>query len=76
MKTMTCQQLGGAGDMKFLANFFDEIAEISKVHGMKMSQKKDAKHLQAMAEMSALMQQNQAMQNRLVYKHLGLNVAI
>jgi len=45
MKKMTCNQLGGACDKAFRANSFDEIAEMSKQHGMEMFQKKDAAHL-------------------------------
>jgi len=56
MKTMTCKQLGGACDIKFQANTFKEIAEISKKHGMEMFQKKDAPHLKAMNAMQELMQ--------------------
>jgi hypothetical protein len=55
MKTMTCIQLGGACDLEFHANTFEEIAEMSKKHGMEMFQKKDAPHLQAMSEMQKLM---------------------
>ncbi len=62
MKTMTCKQLGGACDMKFSANTFEEIAEMSKKHGMEMFQKNDAKHQNAMAEMQKLMQSPNAMQ--------------
>ncbi len=51
MKTMTCNQLGGACDLEFSANSFEEIAEMSKQHGMEMFQKKDAAHLEAMGEM-------------------------
>ncbi len=40
MKTMNCNQLGGACDLEFHANTFDEIAELSKQHGMKMHQDK------------------------------------
>ena len=50
MKTMTCKQLGGACDKKFHANSFDEIAGMSKQHGMEMFQKKDAAHPQTMHE--------------------------
>mgnify|MGYP000622117512 FL=1 len=39
MKTMSCKQLGGACDKKFQANSFEEIAELSKKHGMDMFQK-------------------------------------
>ena len=40
MKTMNCGQLGGACDKEFHANTFEEIAEMSKRHGMEMFQKK------------------------------------
>ena len=61
MKTMTCKQLGGACDKKFHANSFDEIAGMSKQHGMEMFQKKDAEHLKAMNEMQELMKKPEAM---------------
>lgn len=61
MKTMTCNQLGGACDQEFRANTFDEIAEMSKKHGMEMFQKKDAAHLKAMNEMQELMKLPEAM---------------
>jgi len=56
MKTMTCKQLGGACDMEFHANTFDEISDMSKQHGMEMFQKNDEPHLQAMHKMRELMQ--------------------
>ena len=31
MKTMTCKQLGGACDLEFHADSFEEIAEMSKI---------------------------------------------
>lgn len=55
MKTMTCKQLGGACDMEFHASTFEEMAELSKKHGMEMYQSGDAKHLIAMSEMQELM---------------------
>jgi len=61
MKTMTCAQLGGACDKAFRAESFDEIAEMSKRHGMEMFQQKDAAHLEAMNKMQALMQRPEAM---------------
>ena len=61
MKTMTCKQLGGACDKEFHARSFDEIAEMSKQHGMEMFQKKDAAHLRAMNEMQELMKDPEAM---------------
>jgi predicted small metal-binding protein len=41
MKTMTCNQLGGACELQFNANTFEEMAEMSKKHGMEMYQKGD-----------------------------------
>ena len=61
MKTMTCKQLGGACDKTFSANSFDEIAEMSKQHGMEMFQKGDKDHLKAINEMMALTQNPEAM---------------
>ena len=52
---MTCKQLGGACNKEFHANNFDEIAEMSKQHGMEMFQKGDKVHIKAMAEMQELM---------------------
>lgn len=68
MKTMTCKQLGGACDQSFTANTFDEIAALSKKHGMEMFKKGDASHLVAMNEMQKLMtspdSMNQWMENK------------
>ena len=61
MKTMTCKQLGGACDKEFHANSFEEIAEISKKHGMEMFQKGDEEHLKAMNEMKDLVQKPDTM---------------
>ena len=61
MKTMTCKQLGGACDKEFHADTFEEIAELSKTHGMEMFQAGDEEHLKAMNEMQELMQSPEAM---------------
>jgi len=61
MKTMTCKQLGGACDKEFHANTFEEMAEMSKKHGMEMYQKGDEEHLKAMNEMQELMKSTEAM---------------
>ena len=61
MKTMTCKQLGGACDEVFHANSFEEIAEMSKKHGMEMFQQGDEEHLKAMNEMQDLMKNPDAM---------------
>jgi len=55
MKTMNCKQLGGACDKEFRADTFEEIAELSKQHGMEMYQKQDAAHLEAMQKIQGLM---------------------
>ncbi len=61
MKTMTCRQLGGACDLEFHANTFEEMAELSKAHGMEMFQAKEESHMKAMQEMQSLMQKPDAM---------------
>ncbi len=61
MKVMNCKELGGACDKEFHANSFDEIAEMSKQHGMEMFQRNDEAHLKAMNEMQQLMQNPTAM---------------
>jgi predicted small metal-binding protein len=63
MKTMNCKQLGGACNKSFHANSFEEIAEMSKQHGMEMFQEKDEAHLKAMSEMKELMQKPDAMKD-------------
>ncbi len=59
---MTCKELGGACDLEFKANTFEEIAELSKQHGMEMFQKKDQAHMEAMQQMQVLMQSPKDMQ--------------
>lgn len=61
MKTMTCKQLGGACDKEFHADTFEEIAEMSKKHGIEMFQKGDEDHIKAMNEMQKRMQKPEAM---------------
>ncbi|HKJ79219.1 MAG TPA: hypothetical protein VKA10_06770 [Prolixibacteraceae bacterium] len=63
MKTMTCIQLGGACDKEFQANTFNEIAEMSKAHGMEMFQKGDKAHLEAMNKMQEFMKSPNGMKN-------------
>ena len=62
MKKMTCKQLGGACNLEFQANTFEEIAEMSKQHGMEMFEKSDKPHLKAMQKMQELMKTPEAMQ--------------
>ncbi len=62
MKTMTCKQLGGACDVTFQAETFEEMVSLSKAHGMEMFQKQDQEHLAVMAQMQAMMQKEGAME--------------
>jgi len=48
MKTMTCKQLGGACDKAFRASTFEEMAEMSRKHGMEMFQTGDVTHMEVM----------------------------
>jgi hypothetical protein len=56
MKSMTCRQLGGACDKIFQGNTFEEVAGLSKLHGMEMFHTKDEAHLKIINEMQELME--------------------
>ncbi len=60
MKKMTCKQLGGACDLEFKGNTFEEIEAQSKAHGMDMFKRKDKAHLEAMNKMRSLMHDPEA----------------
>ncbi len=57
---MTCKQLGGACELEFHANTFEEMEEMSKTHGMEMFQKGDQLHLDAMMAIKELMKSPEA----------------
>ena len=61
MKTMTCKDLAGACDAQFHAETFDEMAEMSKKHGMEMIEQGDQAHIEAMGKMTELMGDPEAM---------------
>ena len=61
MKTMTCEQLGGACSEAFQADSFEKIGGMSKNHAMEMFQKGDEEHVQAGDKMKELMQDPGAM---------------
>ena len=61
MKTMTCRDLAGACDTEFHAETFDEMAEMSKQHGMEMLERGDEAHIAAMEKMKELMSDPEAM---------------
>ncbi len=68
MKTMKCNQLGGACELEFRAETFDEIAQMSQEHGMEMFKKQDAAHLEAMGKMQAMMATPGSMQEWMASK--------
>ena len=55
MKSMTCNQLGGACDQVFTAESFEEIASQSQKHGKAMFEANDQVHITAMNKMMELM---------------------
>ncbi len=61
MKKMTCRELGGACDLEFTADTFEELAELSKQHGMAMFQSGDQAHLEAISKVMALMNEPEKM---------------
>ena len=61
MKTMTCKDLAGACDVEFHAETFDEMAEMSKKHGMEMIEQGDQAHIEAMEKMKESMSDPEAM---------------
>ena len=56
MKKMTCNDLGGACDLEFKAETFEEMKQLSQQHGMEMFKKGDQPHLDAMNKMKSAMQ--------------------
>lgn len=44
MKTMTCNQLGGACDLEFRANTFEEMKQLSQKHAHEMYKKEEMKN--------------------------------
>jgi len=70
---MTCKQLGGACDMEFTAETFEEIAQLSKAHGAEMYEQKDANHLEAMGKMRELMHNPEDMQKWFASKEAEFN---
>lgn len=54
MKSMTCKELGGACDLVFSADTFDELAEQSQEHVKEMVGASDSDHMVAMEKMMAL----------------------
>lgn len=70
---MTCAQLGGACQVEFQADTFEEMARLSQEHGMEMMQQGDPAHLEAMKAMGLLMQDPGKMQQWMDEKHQEFN---
>ena len=58
---MICKQLGGACDLEFQANTFEEMKQLSQKHAHEMYKKGDEKHIKVMKEMMVLMKDSKAM---------------
>lgn len=70
---MTCKQLGGACDLEFKADNFDDIASLSRQHGMEMFQSGDAAHMEAMQQMQDMMKNPGALQKWMDEKEAEFN---
>ena len=55
MKSMTCNQLGGACDLVFSGDSFDDLAAQSQQHGKEMFGANDGPHMAAMGAMMEIM---------------------
>lgn len=70
MKTMTCKELGGACNKEFHANSFDEIAKMSKEHGIEMFKQGDQDHILAMERMKIIIENPENMQKWMSQKKI------
>ena len=59
MKSMSCVQLGGACDVVFSGNTFEDVAAQSQQHGKEMFGANDAPHIEAMSKMMEIMKSGQ-----------------
>ena len=55
MRSMTCNQLGGACEQVFSGETFDELAAQSQQHGKEMFGANDGPHIAAMGAMMEIM---------------------
>ena len=55
MKSMSCNQLGGACEQVFSGETFDDLAAQSQQHGKEMFGANDDPHMEAMNKMMELM---------------------
>ena len=59
MKSMSCAQLGGACELVFTGNTFEDLAAQSQQHGKEMFGANDAPHIEAMNKMMEIMKSGQ-----------------
>ena len=63
MKKITCAELGGACDLSFFAESFEEASKQSQEHAMQMFKQGDKAHLDAAEKMKTLMSSPREMDN-------------
>ena len=56
LKAMTCKQLGGACELVFSGETFDDLASQSQQHGKEMYRANDGPHMAAMGTIMELME--------------------
>ena len=56
LKAMTCKQLGGACELVFSGETFDDLAAQSQQHGKEMYRANDGPHMAAMGTIMELME--------------------
>lgn len=63
MKSMNCNQLGGACEKIFTGNSFEELAQQSQMHAHEMMGSNDPAHMQAMGRMMDMMKTDGAVED-------------
>ena len=64
MKKITCAELGGACDLSFFAESFEEAAKQSQEHAIQMFKLRDKAHLDSAENMKTLMSSPREINNR------------
>jgi len=59
MKSISCQELGGACEETFRGETFDEVASQTQLHAQEMIAINDQPHIQAMADMMAIIERGE-----------------
>ena len=56
MKSISCKELGGACELVSRGQSFEDVAELSQAHGQEMIAIADGPHLDAIAEMTRILE--------------------